>query len=117
MRNSVNGIVSLTLNKQFRKLYQKGTSHVSPSVVMYAKQNGLSANRLGITVSKKIGKAVIRNRAKRRLREIFRINLPNIKSGYDFVLVARGRTASVSHQKLTEDFIAAAKAVGVLKDE
>ena len=117
MRNSANGIVTLNLNTQFRKLYQKGTSHVSPSVVMYAKRNGLSHNRLGITVSKKLGKAVIRNRAKRRLREVFRQNLPNMKSGYDFVLVARGRTATVPYPKLVADFMTAATKTGVLKDE
>lgn len=117
MRNSANGIVSLNLNTQFRKLYQKGTSHVCPSVVMYVKRNGTSGNRLGITVSKKIGKAVIRNRAKRRLREVFRTNLPNMKTGYDFVLVARGRTATVPYSKLDADFIIAAKNVGVYINE
>ena len=117
MRNSAEGIISLNLNTQFRKLYQKGTSHVSPSVVMYAKRNGLPFNRLGITVSKKIGKAVVRNRAKRRLREIFRTNLPNMKQGYDFVLVARGRTATVPYQKLATDFFTSAQKVGVFKDE
>ncbi len=117
MRNSANGIVTLNLNTQFRKLYQKGTSHVSPSVVMYAKRNGLSHNRVGITVSKKIGKAVVRNRAKRRLREIFRTNLPNLRQGFDFVLVARGRTANTPYSKLVSDFVSAAKNIGVFKDE
>lgn len=117
MRNSASGIVTLNLNTQFRKLYQKGTSHVSPSVVIYAKRNGLSHNRVGITVSKKIGKAVIRNRAKRRLREIYRTNLQSLRQGFDFVLVARGRTASIPYSKLMLDFVSAAKSIGVFKDE
>ena len=84
---------------------------------MYAKRNGLSYNRLGITVSKKIGKAVVRNRAKRRLREVYRITLPDLKSGYDFVLVARGRTSTTPHPKLLSDFITAAKNVGVFASD
>lgn len=117
MRNSANGVVTLTLNTQFRKLYQKGASYVSPAIVLYAKQNGLPYNRLGITVSKKIGKAVIRNRSKRRLREVFRTNSEKIRRGFDFVLVARGRTAFVPYHTLEEDFLSAAKKLGVLIDE
>jgi len=117
MRNSANGIISLNLNTQFKKLYRSGLSTVTPSVVLYAKENGRSDNRVGITVSKKIGKAVVRNRAKRRLREVYRTNLPNIKSGYDFVLVARGRTATVPHLRLNTDFLQALKTLGVFNDE
>ncbi len=117
MRTSANGIISLNLNSQFKKLYSKGTSYVSPSVVLYARRNGLSYNRIGITVSKKLGKAVVRNRSKRRLREVYRTNLPRLKSGFDFVLVARGRTATIPFSKLITDFETAAKIVGVMIDE
>lgn len=117
MRKSIGGAVSLVLNTQFKKLYTKGSSYVSPSVVVYAKRNGLAHNRLGITVSKKIGKAVVRNRAKRRLREVYRINSANILQGYDFVLVARGRTAECPYEKLFADFVQAAKNLGVYKNE
>ncbi len=117
MRKSIGGAVSLVLNTQFKKLYNKGSSQVFPSVVVYTKSNGLPYNRLGITVSKKIGKAVIRNRAKRRLREVYRINSANILQGFDFVLVARGRTAECPYEKLSADFIQAVKKLGVYKNE
>ncbi len=117
MRKSIGGAVSLVLNTQFKKLYTKGSSYVSPSVVVYARRNGLPHNRLGITVSKKIGKAVVRNRAKRRLREVYRINSANILQGYDFVLVARGRTAECHYDRLFADFVQAAKELGVYKNE
>ncbi len=117
MRSSANGFLTLTLNTQFKKLYQKGSSYVSPTVVIYARQNGLAHNRLGITVSKKIGKAVVRNRSKRRLREVFRTNSGKLKRGFDFVLVARGRTAFVPYPKLEEDFLSAARTLGVFIDE
>ncbi|MBQ9757096.1 MAG: ribonuclease P protein component [Clostridia bacterium] len=117
MRKSANGITSLFLNSQFKRLYQRGVSSVTPSVVLYAKGNGLAQNRVGITVSKKIGKAVVRNRSKRRLREVYRLNIDRLKCGFDFVMVARGRTANVPFSKLSADFLNAAKELGVIKDE
>ena len=117
MRKSIGEAVSLTQNNQFRKLYQKGASQVCPSVVVYVRRNGLKHNRLGITVSKKIGKATIRNRAKRRLREVYRTNSEALQKGFDFVLVARGRTASTPYQKLNADFLHLADKLGVMKND
>ncbi len=107
----------LNLNSQFRRIYKSGKSCARPTLVLYARQNGQSGNRLGITVSKKIGKAVLRNRAKRRLREVFRANSHILKSGYDFILVSRGRTPFSDFSSLVNDFRIAAKDVGVLKNE
>lgn len=111
----MNTVVSLKLNSQYQRLYKKGVSAVCPSLVMYAKRNGGSHCRLGITAGKKLGCAVVRNRAKRRLRELYRATLPMMKPGYDLVLVARGRTASTNYSKLSADFMYAAKKCGVLE--
>lgn len=112
----MNKVISLKLNSQYQKLYRKGTSAVCPSLVMYVGRNGRQYCRLGITAGKKLGCAVVRNRAKRRLRELYREKLPELKSGYDFVLVARGRTADTDYSRLTADFITAAKKCGVLSE-
>ena len=106
-------IISLDRDGQFQKLYKKGKSYVSPALIVYARKNGQSFNRLGITASKKIGKAVVRNRAKRRIRELYRTNLHTLKTGYDFVMVARSKTAVVPYDILLSAFLSAVKNLGV----
>lgn len=108
-------ITCLNMNSQFKKLYSKGKSAVRPTVVMYVKRNKLQCNRLGITVGKKIGKAVVRNRAKRRLRELYRMQSGTLSKGFDIVMVARVRTVTAPSSRLLSDFLSAASEVGVLK--
>ncbi|MBS5737487.1 MAG: ribonuclease P protein component [Clostridiales bacterium] len=85
--------VSLCDNRRFLILYRKGRKTAASSFVLYIKPNGLSVNRLGITVGKKaVGNAVKRNRAKRVIREAYRLCEPHIKTGYDFVIASRGKT-------------------------
>ena len=117
MQKSARKSATLNLNTQFTRAYKSGNSCVKPTLVLYARQNAVKKNRLGITVSKKIGKAHIRNRAKRRLREIFRTNSHQLKVGFDFVLVARGRTAAAPFSQIADDFLSACQTVGVFKDE
>lgn len=86
-------------------MYAAKKSFVYPSVVVYIKQNGVGFNRIGITVSKKIGCAVKRNRAKRVILEAFRQteNLLTAKGKtYDIVFVARGRTARCKMNEVAE---------------
>lgn len=112
----MNKIICLKLNSQFKKLYSKGKSAVRPTLVMYVRRNGLAVCRLGITAGKKLGCAVIRNRSKRRLRELFRQHSDMLRPGFDFVLVARGRTASAPFAKLEGDFLSAAAETEALKN-
>ena len=82
-------------NHLFRRLYHRGKYQAHPLLVTYALKNRLPHNRYGITASKKIGGAVERNRAKRVILASFRELLPHISGGYDFVFVARTKTATV----------------------
>ena len=84
--------VSLKENAVFRRLYHRGTSAGSRYMVVYCRPNGSTHSRLGFTVSTKLGHAVVRNRVRRRLREVYRLVEPTLKPGYDIVIVARSAT-------------------------
>ena len=92
--------VSLAENFQFRRLYRQGNNIVTPYVAIYHKKNGLGYNRLGITTSKKIGNAVERNRAKRIIKEAYRLLEDSLPKGYDYVLVARRKTVYSKMQEV-----------------
>ena len=79
-------------------VYGKGGSWVNPLVVLRAMPNGLTWSRYGLSVSKRVGKAVRRNRVKRLFREILR--LTPVKSGWDIVLIARPAAANADYASL-----------------
>lgn len=110
-------LISLKQNSQFRRLYHRGKSCVTRTMVMYVAKNRFGENRLGITAGKKVGGAVQRNRAKRRIRENFRLFQCRLKQGYDFCIVARTYTVNAPYKKLAEDFETAARTLGVWIDE
>ena len=80
---------SLKKNKDFQYIYRKGKSYANKYLVMYVLENGTSQNRLGISVSKKVGNSIVRHRVTRVIREVMRLHWKEIKSGYDIVIVAR----------------------------
>lgn len=96
--------VTIKQNHEFRRLYSKGKSAVTPFMVVYCRKSRLDHNRLGITVSTKLGGAVVRNRCRRRIRELYRLAQPRMKQGYDVVVVARSRAYDAPHRKLQAAF-------------
>lgn len=105
---------SLKLNHIFRRLYRTN-GQANSCLVLYARKNRTGTNRVGITVSKKLGKAVVRNRVRRRLREAYRLNEEQFLPGYDIVIVARSRAVDVSFQKLTESLLTLSGQAGILE--
>ncbi len=93
--------------REFLAVYDKGKKIHSRSFVLYAMSNGLSWHRLGITVSRKIGKATVRNKVKRRLREIYRRNKPTSASPMDLVINARKKVEEVDFAALRDEFVTA----------
>lgn len=108
---------ALKLNHVFQRLYSKGQSTANRYLVIYCRRNGSAENRVGITVSKKLGCAVVRNRARRRLRECYRLNEHLLRPGFDVVIVARSRCIDVPFSKLQSSFCRAAEAVGLAKEK
>ena len=102
--------VSLKENRVFLRLYAKGRSAVSPTMVLYCRKNGRRENRLGLTTGTKLGHAVVRNRVRRRLREIYRLQEHRLSPGYDIVVVARVRAVYSRYAELERDFLRLAKA-------
>lgn len=107
---------ALKLNHIFRRLYHT-SGHADAYLVLYARKNRTQSNRVGITVSKKLGKAHVRNRVRRRLREIYRLNEAKFKPGWDIVVVARSKAVDAPFDKLTASYLALAAKAGILGED
>ena len=108
---------SLKENSMFRRLYAKGKSAAGPYLVVYCRRNGTDGNRIGITVSKKLGHAVVRNKVRRRLREIYRLHEEEFLPGRDLVVVARSRAVGVPYAKLERAFLSLAGKLDLLAEQ
>lgn len=107
--------VTLKENYEFRRLYQKGASAAAGCMVLYCRRNKLGHNRLGLTASVKLGHAVVRNRSRRRLREVYRLNADKLRKGWDIILVARGRTATADWKELNDSFLRLCRKLDLLE--
>ncbi|MDK2933572.1 MAG: ribonuclease protein component [Clostridiales bacterium] len=108
--------ISLTENKQFKWIYKKGNSLANNLLVIYFFNNSLSVNRLGITVNKKVGKAVVRNRVRRLIKESYRLKEQYIKEGYDIIFVSRVQAREASYKQISGAMHDLLKRVGLFKE-
>ena len=112
LNTSKAGLQTLTKRQDFI-LASRGLKHSSKTMTVQINQNDLGIIRVGFTCSKKVGNAVVRNRAKRRLRAMARETLPNLgRAGFDYVLIGHyGSTVSSEFKILKNDFISALEAL------
>jgi ribonuclease P protein component len=105
----------LTRSEQYTLVYKEGSSQTSDLVVMKALPNGLDLSRYGFSVSRRVGGAVVRNRVKRRLREILR-SAP-LKSGYDIIFMARPQAAAAKPARLEKSVKTLLSRAGLLANK
>lgn len=100
---------SLKKNHQFQSVYKNGKSYADKYLVMYVMENSAGRNRIGISVSKKVGNSVVRHRVKRLVHENYRLQEAVFNSGLDIVVVARQRTASADYYQIEKSLLHLAK--------
>ncbi|MFO7929693.1 MAG: ribonuclease P protein component [Candidatus Humimicrobiaceae bacterium] len=93
----------LKKNWEFKRVYRKGRTVVSRNIVLYYCPNNLDYNRIGFSISKKVGKSVVRNRIRRVYREAFRVVDKCLQRGYDFILIARKPAVDVSFDQASKE--------------
>ena len=106
---------SLKKNYDFQQVYRKGKSYANKYLVMYVLENNMDKNRLGISVSKKVGNSVVRHRITRLIRESYRLHENIFNSGLDIVVIARKSAASVSYQEMESALLHLAKLHHIIK--
>ena len=107
---------SLKKRSDFQIVYKKGKSFANRHLVMYKLKNDTDRNRLGISVSKKVGNSVVRHRVTRLIREAYRLNEDKFEQGYDFVIVARVSTKGISYFDMESALLHVAQLQNVRKD-
>jgi ribonuclease P protein component len=107
---------TLKSNIDFSKVYKNGKSYANRLLVMYIKENGTGSNRLGISVSKKVGNSVVRHRLKRLVKESYRLQEAVFNSGLDIVIVARKEAPLLTFDQTNKSLLRLGKLHGIIKE-
>jgi ribonuclease P protein component, eubacterial len=115
-------IGKLRKNVEFRRVYKRGKFFSADLLVLYIfknynKKETFNVNRVGISVSKKVGKSVIRSRVKRLIRESYRLNSDNLRNNYDLVFVARPSIKERSYKEVEDCMKKLFKKAGLFDNE
>jgi ribonuclease P protein component len=107
----------LRKNYEFKYVYNNGKVYTNNLLVMYIAKNKSDYNKVGFSVSKKVGNSVERNKVRRRIKECFRLNSFDIKKGYNIVFVSRVRAKDASYSELERAMISIFKKSQILQEE
>ena len=113
----MNSYDSLKKNRDFQNVYKNGKSKVNKYLVMYVLENQLDSNRLGISVSKKVGNSVIRHHLTRLIRESYRLNKEMFNSGLDIVVIARESAKDRKYKEIESALLHLGKTNGILNEK
>ena len=90
----------LRSNIEFKKVYSKGKNYWNRNLILYVRKNNLDNSRVGYSITKKVGNSVVRNKIRRRLKEIYRLNFINLKPGYDLIFIPKKNVVDISYKEL-----------------
>ena len=107
---------SLKKQEDFSRVYREGKSAANRLLVLYVLPNNIGKNRLGISVSRKVGTSVIRHRITRLIRESYRLSEDEFKTGFDFAVIARVRAKGTTYDEIRSALLCLAKGQHVLKE-
>lgn len=105
---------SLKKNRDFQNVYKNGRSYANKYLVMYIMENDQNKNRLGISVSKKVGNSVVRHHITRLIRESYRLHENIFNSGLDIVVIVRNSAAEISYHEVESALLHLGKLHGIL---
>ena len=108
---------SLKKNRDFQKVFSNGKSYANRFLVMYVLENQTNQNRLGISVSKKVGNSVIRHRITRLIRESYRLQEEMFNSSLDIVVIARGAAREVGYKEIERALLHLGNLHGIIKNK
>lgn len=107
---------SLKKNSEFQSVYKKGKSLANKYLVMYVVSNDSEKNRIGISVSRKVGNSVVRHRITRLIRESYRLNEEKFETGYDFVVIARATAKGKSYKDIESALLHLGRIHGICQE-
>lgn len=107
---------SMKDSASFQKVYKEGKSYANKYLVMYLLKNGTDGNRVGISVSKKVGNSVVRHRVTRLIRESYRLSEDRLDTGYDIVVIARVNAKGRKYDEIVRAFLHLSRLHGIVKE-
>lgn len=107
----------LKKNYEFKYVYNKGKVYPNNLLVLYIVGNRSDFNRMGVSVSKKVGKSVVRNKVRRRIKECYRLNCDKIKSGYNIIFIARVNAKEASYKEIEKSMMSLFRRSRILLNE
>lgn len=110
-------IETLKSNMEFNKVYSKGKNYWNRNLILYVRKNDSENTRVGYSITKKVGNAITRNKIRRRLKEIHRLYIFNIKKGYDLIVIPKKNVVDLSYKELESAVLHIFKLAGILEKQ